>query len=94
MGAILAEGNSFPNRSPPSSRRNAPARISTSRSPNCAPRNSCSGPAVSVSYGPMKYALSMMMGTRQTYQRPPHPDVTEEQKTKIKEALEQLKQTT
>jgi 4-hydroxy-tetrahydrodipicolinate synthase len=43
-------------------------------------------------YGPMKYALSQQMGTRQFYQRPPNSDVTDEQKTKIKEALEQIKQ--
>jgi 4-hydroxy-tetrahydrodipicolinate synthase len=42
-------------------------------------------------YGPMKYALSLQMGTRQFYQRPPNSDVTEEQKAKIKEALEEIK---
>jgi 4-hydroxy-tetrahydrodipicolinate synthase len=43
-------------------------------------------------YGPMKYALSLQMGTRQFYQRPPNSDVTDEQKAKIKDALEQIKQ--
>jgi len=42
------------------------------------------------SYGPMKYALSLMMGTRQTYQRPPFLDVTEEQKAGIKAKLQEL----
>jgi len=42
-------------------------------------------------YGPMKYALSLQMGTRQFYQRPPNSDVTEEQKTKIKAALDEIK---
>jgi 4-hydroxy-tetrahydrodipicolinate synthase len=42
-------------------------------------------------YGPMKYALSLQMGTRQFYQRPPNSDVTEEQKAKIIEALEEIK---
>jgi hypothetical protein len=42
------------------------------------------------SYGPMKYALSLMMGTRQTWQRPPNVDVTEEQKTQIKSKLGEL----
>src|SRR3984893_3338583 len=42
-------------------------------------------------YGPMKYALSLQMGARQFYQRPPNSDVTEEQKKKIKEALEEIK---
>ena len=36
-------------------------------------------PAGVGSYGPMKYALSLLMGTRQTYQRPPNPDVTDDQ---------------
>lgn len=49
-------------------------------------------PAGVNSYGPMKYALSLLMGTRQTYQRPPHLDVTEEQKAQIKAKLEELKQ--
>src|SRR5437016_2480902 len=44
-------------------------------------------------YGPMKYALSLQMETRQFYQRPPNSDVTDEQKAKIKQALEQIKQT-
>jgi len=43
-------------------------------------------------YGPMKYALSLQMGHVQFYQRPPNSDVTEEQKAKIKLALEQMKQ--
>lgn len=43
-------------------------------------------------YGPMKYALSLVMGTRQSYPRPPHVDVTEEQKTRIKTRLSELKQ--
>ena len=42
-------------------------------------------------YGPMKYALSLQMGTRQFYQRPPNSDVTEEQKATIKAALEEIK---
>jgi len=42
-------------------------------------------------YGPMKYALSLQMGTREFYQRPPNSDVTEEQKKKIKAALEEIK---
>lgn len=42
-------------------------------------------------YGPMKYALSLQMGTRQFYQRPPNSDVTDEQKAKIKEALEEIR---
>jgi 4-hydroxy-tetrahydrodipicolinate synthase len=44
------------------------------------------------SYGPMKYALSLQMGTRQTYQRPPNLDVTEEQKAVIQRGLAQIKE--
>jgi 4-hydroxy-tetrahydrodipicolinate synthase len=44
------------------------------------------------SYGPMKFALSQRMGSRQSYQRPPFLDVTEEQKTLIVAKLAELKQ--
>jgi hypothetical protein len=39
----------------------------------------------------MKYALSLQMGTRQFYQRPPNSDVTEEQKVTIQQALDEIK---
>ena len=39
----------------------------------------------------MKYALSLEMGHRQTYQRPPNLDVTDEQKALIKRVIEELK---
>ena len=42
-------------------------------------------------YGPMKYALSVLMGAPQTYPRPPAVDVTEEQKVAIRKGLEQIK---
>lgn len=42
-------------------------------------------------YGPMKYALSQIMGVPQFYQRAPQADVTEEQKTSIRNALAQIK---
>ena len=48
-------------------------------------------PAGVGSYGPMKYALSLEMGNRQTYQRPPNLDVTDEQKKLIQAGIEQLK---
>jgi 4-hydroxy-tetrahydrodipicolinate synthase len=44
------------------------------------------------SYGPMKYALSLQMGNRQTYQRPPNVDVTDEQKAVIQRGLAQIKE--
>ena len=43
-------------------------------------------------YGPMKYALSVQMATRQFYQRPPNSDATNEQMAGIKEGLSQIKQ--
>ena len=92
MGAILAEGNLFTKRiaavfaakradqdyQEPLARLRAAQQVLR--------------PAGVGGYGPMKYALSLLMGTRQTYQRPPHLDVTDEQQTKIKEGLEQIKQ--
>lgn len=48
-------------------------------------------PAGVGSYGPMKYALSRLMGTRQVYQRPPHVDVTSEQIALIQTKLGELK---
>jgi len=49
-------------------------------------------PAGGYHFGTMKYALALQMGSRQTYQRPPHTDATDEQKAKMKVALEQMKQ--
>jgi 4-hydroxy-tetrahydrodipicolinate synthase len=92
MGAILAEGNVFTKQiaavfaakragkdiSGPIEKLNAAVKLLR--------------PAGVDEYGPMKYALSLQMGTRQFYQRPPNSDVTDEQKAKIKEGLEQIKQ--
>ncbi len=46
------------------------------------------------SYGPMKYALSMMMGGPQTYQRPPNTEVTDAEKAAINSAIAQIKDMT
>ncbi len=92
MGAILAEGNNFTKQiaavfaakragkdiNEPIAKLNAVLKILREGGVD--------------SYGPMKYALSLQMGTRQFYPRPPNSDVTDEQKTKIKQALEQIKQ--
>jgi 4-hydroxy-tetrahydrodipicolinate synthase len=43
-------------------------------------------------YGPMMYALSLQAGAHETYQRPPQLDVTDKQKTQVKQALQQIKQ--
>ena len=42
-------------------------------------------------YGPMKYALSVLMGTPQTYPRPPATDVTDDEKAAIRKGLAQIK---
>jgi hypothetical protein len=39
----------------------------------------------------MKYALSLQMGTREFYQRPPNSDARDDQKKAIREALEEIK---
>src|SRR5690242_18343046 len=94
MGAILAEGNLFPKQiSAVFAAKRAGKDIDEPLAKLRAAQQLFRSAGV-FSYGPMKYTLSLMMGTRQTYQRPPHPDVTDEQKAKIKEALEQLKTTT
>src|SRR5215472_16317622 len=92
MGAILAEGNLFT--------RQVAAVFAAKRSgkdiaeplARLAQAQQLLRPTGVNSYGPMKYALSLLMGTRQTYQRPPNPDVTDDQKQKIKDALTQMKQ--
>jgi 4-hydroxy-tetrahydrodipicolinate synthase len=92
MGAILAEGNNFTKQiaavfaakragkdiDAPIAKLNAALKLLRAGGVD--------------EYGPMKYALSLQMGTRQFYQRPPNSNVTEEQKAKIKAALEEIKQ--
>jgi len=91
MGAILAEGNNF-------TRLIADAFAAKRAGKDIASPVAKLETALKLlraggvdEYGPMKYALSLQMGTRQFYQRPPNSDVTDEQKTKIKEALEEIK---
>ncbi len=92
MGAILMEGNLFT--------REIAAVFAAKRAGNSldAPLAKLDAaikllePAGGYEFGPMKYALSLQMGTRQTYQRPPFADMTDEQRTKMKAAVEQLKQ--
>ena len=91
MGAILAEGNVFT--------KQIAAVFAAKRAgkDTAEPLNKL-GAAMNLmgdsveQYGPMKYALSLEMGTRQSYPRPPNGDVTDEQKAKIKQAWEQIKQ--
>jgi dihydrodipicolinate synthase/N-acetylneuraminate lyase len=92
MGAILAEGNLFTKHvaavfAAKRAGKDIEAPLAKLRDAQQILR-----PAGVGSFGPMKYALSLQMGTRQSYQRPPHPDVTDEQKAKIQEGLQQIKQ--
>jgi 4-hydroxy-tetrahydrodipicolinate synthase len=43
-------------------------------------------------FGPMKYALSLRMGGKQTYPRPPFPDVTDAEKEAIKRGFDQIRE--
>lgn len=91
MGAILAEGNIFTKRCAAVFAAHRAGKSIDEPLANLRAAQQVLRPANVGSYGPMKYALSLMMGSRQTYQRPPHPDVTEEQKTMIKAKVEELK---
>lgn len=91
MGAILAEGNLFTKRiskvfAAHREGKDIDGPLATLRAAQTALRAGGVG-----GYGPMKYALSLEMGSRQTYQRPPNLDVTDEQKNVIKAKLEEIK---
>jgi dihydrodipicolinate synthase/N-acetylneuraminate lyase len=91
MGAILAEGNLFTKRIAKvfmahREGKDIDAPLATLRAAQQVLRSAGVG-----SYGPMKYALSLEMGNRQTFQRPPNLDVTDEQKKLIQAGIEQLK---
>jgi 4-hydroxy-tetrahydrodipicolinate synthase len=92
MGAILMEGNLFTKQVAAVFEAKRAGKDIAEPLARLAQAQQLLRPAGVNSYGPMKYALSLLMGTRQTYQRPPNPDVTEEQKQKIKDALQQMKQ--
>jgi 4-hydroxy-tetrahydrodipicolinate synthase len=91
MGAILAEGNNFTEQiaavfaakrsgkdiNPPLAKLDAALKLLRAGGVD--------------EYGPMKYALSLQMGTRQFYQRPPNGDVSEDQKATIRQALDEIK---
>src|SRR5215472_4962933 len=92
MGAILAEGNLFTRQVADVFAAKRSGKDIAEPLARLAQAQQVLRPAGVNSYGAMKYALSLLMGTRQTYQRPPNPDVTDEQKQKIKDALQQMKQ--
>ncbi len=87
MGAILADANLFPKQAADVFAAHRAGKDMDEPYNKLRELNTALRPMGVNSYGPMKYALSLMMGTRQTYQRPPHLDVTEEQKTQIKSKL-------
>jgi 4-hydroxy-tetrahydrodipicolinate synthase len=93
MGAILADANLFPKAAADIFNAHREGKDFDAAYEHLRELNTALRPFGVGSYGPMKYALSLMMGTRQTYQRPPHLDVTEEQKAGIKAKLQELKLT-
>jgi 4-hydroxy-tetrahydrodipicolinate synthase len=90
MGAILADANLFPKHAAAIFAAHRAGKDVDEPYNKLREMNTALRPMGVNSYGPMKYALSLMMGTRQTYQRPPNVDVTEEQKTQIKSKLGEL----
>ena len=92
MGAILAEGNLFTKQISAVFAAKRAGQDIDGPLARLHQMQEALRPGGVFSFGPMKYALSLQMGSAQSYQRPPHPDVTEEQKTKIREGLEQIKQ--
>jgi 4-hydroxy-tetrahydrodipicolinate synthase len=90
MGAILADANLFPKQCAAIFAAHRAGKDIDEPYNKLREVNTAMRPLGVGSYGPMKYALSLMMGTRQTYQRPPHIDVTEQQKAQIKSKLTEL----
>jgi 4-hydroxy-tetrahydrodipicolinate synthase len=91
MGAILADGNVFPDMwakvfAAFHAGQDYHAPLARLRAAEALFRPGNIG-----SYGPMKYALSLRMGSPQTYQRPPNADVTDAQKAAIRSAIDQMK---
>ncbi len=90
MGAILADANLFPKAAADIFAAHREGKDIEGPYNKLRELNTALRPFGVGSYGPMKYALSLMMGTRQTYQRPPFLDVTDEQKAGIKAKLQEL----
>jgi len=91
MGAILAEGNVFTKQIAAVFAAKRVGKDITEPLEKLQTAMNLMGPSVE-EYGPMKYALSLQMGTRQSYPRPPNTDVTDDQITKIRQAWEQIRQ--
>jgi 4-hydroxy-tetrahydrodipicolinate synthase len=94
MGAILAEGNLFVKQIAAVFAAKRAGQSYEEPLKKLRAAQQVLRPAGVGSYGPMKYALSLLMGSKQTYQRPPHLDATDEQKSLIRDGLAQIKQMT
>jgi 4-hydroxy-tetrahydrodipicolinate synthase len=92
MGAILMEGNLFTKPIAAAFAAKRAGKDPTAALATFREAVKILRPGGVFGYGPMKYALSLQMGTPQFYQRPPFLDVTEEQKAAIRTGLEQIKQ--
>jgi 4-hydroxy-tetrahydrodipicolinate synthase len=91
MGAILAEGNVFTRQvaavfAAKRAGQDIAAPLAKLREAQALLRPAGGG------FAAMKYALSLQMGTRQTFARPPFVNVTDDQMAKIKDGVQQLKQ--
>lgn len=92
MGGILADGNLFPRKCADvyaAYRAGQDWKVPLKKLRDT---QAILRPAGVGSYGPMKYALSQIMGVPQFYQRAPQADVTEEQKRLIREGLARIKE--
>ena len=87
MGAILMEGNLYTKQIAAVFAAKRAGKDYTEAMATFREAMKIMRPAGVGSSGPMKYALSLQMGTPQTYQRPPFLDVTDDQKAKIKAGL-------
>jgi 4-hydroxy-tetrahydrodipicolinate synthase len=93
MGAILAEANLFPRMCADVFAAYRAARDYKPALARLRAAQQIIGSGNSTfSYGPMKYALSRQMGVPETYQRPPHVDVTAAQKAAIDAALARIRE--
>ena len=92
MGAILMEGNNFTKEIAAAFAAKRAGRDPGPAIARFQEAVKIMRPAGVYGYGPMKYTLSLQMGTPQFYQRPPFLDVTDEQKAAIKAGLAQIKQ--
>ena len=90
MGAILADANLFAKYSSAVFAAHREGKELDEPYNKLREVNAAMRPAGVTAYGPMKYALSLMMGTRESYPRPPHLNATGEQRAQIQSKLKEL----